>query len=127
MQKLIDKLKGIFTKQSVKQVQPLTKSEVHNLVSRLTAEDLAWIIEQKLNGYPGERRLSTVFAKHFAEAHRTLQGCYVRFLLASIISYGKVYHKLNNHTDARNEYAVKAADQIAKLQEVGDITGIPYI
>lgn len=90
-------------------------------------KELANQIDKLLNSFSGDRRIPEAFAQKMADTHRTLQSCWMRMLLTTIIRYAVIYEEENGpHTDARNVHAIRIANHIRELHRDGKL-GLPFI
>lgn len=90
----------------------------------LDANALAGLLEVVLNTYANTERMGKEVGVNLLDAHRTLQGCAVRFFLG--VFEGLATEELQ-YTDPRNRVAIEVAQSIAEQVKNGDLPTPPFI
>ena len=88
------------------------KVSIYLFAKSMTVENFIYLFSEYMNLGGKDFRDGLVVGKAFCSEHRTLQGLAVRFCLGIIVGLSK-----QEHTDPRNETAVKACKKIAKMIE----------
>lgn len=92
------------------------KVSVYAIAKRLTAPQMANIMDEFCNCGMKDYREGEIVGKYLQSAHRTIQGSVIRFCLGVIIALSK-----QEYTDARNEMPVQMGKQIAAMIEDGTL------
>lgn len=104
------------------------KLSIHQLARMLDYKQLAYLLDNVLNGSGMSYGIANNISAEIVRSHRTIQASFVRFCLWCLKYY---YHNYQNtwadHTDARNEVAVKAAKIVSDLMDDGTIPNPPLI
>ena len=107
------------TKQSEVVVEDLS---IHLLSKSIEVEHLAGLLDGFLNSYGNQFKQGEKVGTLFMETHRTLQGCFVNFLLGCLVGIAKT-----EYTDPRNEKAIFTAQAVARLVIEGKLHLQPFI
>ena len=106
----------------------LDYNNLRNISDQLRrGEDFGEVLAECLNRYDFLGFSKAVGAR-MVEKHRTLQGCFVRFVLDALVAYADEYEKQwQGYTDPRNEGALLVAKQIKQMIENEQIKRPPFI
>jgi len=90
------------------------------LVHSVTVGNLAHLLDGYLNlGGKGYRE-GVEFGRYFQSTHRTLQQCFVGFLMGALMGLAEMDEKF---TDARNEDSIAMIQKLKKLIDDGELAG----
>jgi len=106
-----------------KQTEVVVKDlSIHLLSKSIKAEHLAALLDGFLNSYDNQFKQGEKVGTLFMETHRTLQGCFVNFLLGCLVGIAKT-----EYTDPRNEVAIAASKEVKRLLDTGALPIQPFI
>lgn len=92
------------------------------LAKSLTPEHLAALLDDFLNSFNNPFRTGETVGEKFLATHRTIQGCFVNFLLGCLAGISN-----EEYTDLRNQTAIAAAKEVKRLLDEGKLPIQPFI
>jgi hypothetical protein len=95
--------------------------DIHDLGKVMEAEQLAYLLENMLNGYDNPVTKGNKVGEALQNCHRTLQGCVINFCLGVLIGI------ISQYGDPRNEVGLQTCCKIKELLEKGELRYQPFI
>lgn len=87
-----------------------------SLARSLTPGNFSELLDEYLNTGMKDYRDGVVVGEKCRSAHRTIQGCVIRFCLGVIVGLSK-----QDYTDDRNKMPVEMAKKISQLVDDGEL------
>ena len=98
------------------------KISISELSRKLTSEQFAEMIGDRLNAYANAFKNGKEIGKACHQQHPTIQRLIVQFAIGLIGGISQ-----QDYTDARNEYAIATAKKIAAMYENGELNLGPFV
>lgn len=105
------------------ETEVLATVSTHALARCLNTEQLAELLDDWVNIHTGFQN-GLKMGRTFQGTHRTLQGQLVNLALGILVGLGETDPR---RTDARNEYAIQAANKVKAMVESGELPSQPFI